>query len=579
MFNQKTILITGGTGTVGQALVRFFLDKTAAKKVIVFSRDEHKQYVMQREIPDSRLRFFLGDIRDLDRLQRAFHGVDIVVHAAALKQVPAMEYNPFEGVQTNILGTKNVIDAAITQNVSKSLLISTDKAADPASLYGATKLCAERLFTSANFYGAGMAKFSTLRFGNVIGSRGSIIETLLSEEGQKSVNITDPEATRFWMGTAQVAESVCFALEQMEGGELFIPKMASMKLIDVIEAIAPKAARSVVGRRPGDKLHEILLTKHEAPSTIDLGKFFVIIPEYLSQNFESNYAKYFQQGKKIQEGFSFESDTNKEWLTSAQLVALSAETVKKGRSIPGAIDVIVAGRMGSSRLPGKTLMTFGDGAVLDQVVKQLRRSRNIRKVIVATTTLPKDDAIAEHCRNKNYDCFRGSEEGLLERFYKAAEHFGSQIIVRSGADNPFVDIEEMDKMIEMLVNDGLSYIGNHKQGIPIGLGCEVFTFSALARAYFDARSPEEKEHVTLYFYSHPEIFRQKEVPPEPEKKMEGARLTLDTKEDYDLLTRVEKILRDKNLQINTKNILDCFRADPSLKNINKNVVQKALAGK
>ncbi|MBI2406637.1 MAG: SDR family NAD(P)-dependent oxidoreductase, partial [Candidatus Harrisonbacteria bacterium] len=232
----KTVLVTGGAGSFGKSFVKHLLANTAAKKVIVFSRDELKQYHMSRELQDGRLRFFLGDVRDLPRLERAFSGVDVVVHAAALKQVPALEYNPMEAVKTNVLGSQNVVEAAIDCGVSRALLISTDKAAYPANLYGSTKLCAEKLFVSGNTLSGDATKFATVRYGNVLGSRGSIVETLMRNQG-KTVHITDPKMTRFWINLEQASALVMFALREMEGGEIFIPKIPSMKLIDLVNAI------------------------------------------------------------------------------------------------------------------------------------------------------------------------------------------------------------------------------------------------------------------------------------------------------------------------------------------------------
>lgn len=311
---DKTILVTGGTGSFGKNFVKFILDNSQVKKVIVFSRDELKQYQLINSLGnDERLRFFIGDVRDKDRLQRAFHGVDIVVHAAALKQVPLLEYNPFEAVKTNVLGSQNVIEAAIDQNVKKVLLISTDKAAQPVNLYGSTKLCAEKLFVSGNSYSGGQTKFSCVRYGNVIGSRGSIVETLLGNrnKGEQKVYITDERMTRFWITLEQAFALVNFALENMEGGEIYIPKVPSMKVVDLFTALVPDAKREVIGIRPGEKIHEVLLTEQESRHTFELEKYFVIIPEFLdSKSFE----KYNKINNKLEEDFRFSSDNNKDWL-------------------------------------------------------------------------------------------------------------------------------------------------------------------------------------------------------------------------------------------------------------------------
>ena len=310
--NNKTILITGGTGSFGKSFIKYLLKNSDLRKIIIFSRDELKQFNMQREIADSRLRFFIGDVRDKERLERAFNGVDIVVHAAALKQVPTLEYNPFEAVKTNILGSQNVINVAINKGIKKVLLISTDKSAQPVNLYGSTKLCAEKLFVSGNSYVDGKTKFSCVRYGNVIGSRGSIVETLLNNRDIKKVQITDTEMTRFWITLEETFKLVLFALENMEGGEIFIPKIPSMKLVDLFDALVPMAEKEIIGIRPGEKLHEILLTEQESRHALSLENYYVVLPEFLG---EEKYKKYFEIGEKIEKNFRFTSDTNKNWLS------------------------------------------------------------------------------------------------------------------------------------------------------------------------------------------------------------------------------------------------------------------------
>lgn len=315
---NKSILITGGTGSFGKNFLRYILANSQAKRVVVFSRDELKQSQMQAEFKDdNRVRFFIGDVRDLPRLQRSFRGIDIVVHAAALKQVPTLEYNPFEAVKTNIIGTQNVIEAAIDQGVEKVVLISTDKAVQPVNLYGSTKLCAERLFISGNSYTGGKTKFSCVRYGNVIGSRGSIVETLLKNKESGKVYITDERMTRFWITLADSFQLVLFALQEMVGGEIFIPKIPSMKLTDLFAVLAPQASREVMGMRPGEKLHEALLTKEESSHTVELEKYFVIMPEFSFSG--ADYKKYSQQGKKLEAGWQYTSDGNSHWLTTSDL--------------------------------------------------------------------------------------------------------------------------------------------------------------------------------------------------------------------------------------------------------------------
>ena len=326
--DNKTILVTGGTGSFGKNFVKYILENYEVKKVIVFSRDELKQFNMERELNDERLRFFIGDVRDLQRLQRAFKEVDIIVHAAALKQVPTLEYNPFEAVKTNIIGSQNVIEAAIDQGVEKVLLISTDKAAQPINLYGSTKLCAEKLFISGNSYTAGKTKFSCVRYGNVIGSRGSIIETLRNNPEAGEVYITDERMTRFWLEFDKSFELVLFALTNMVGGEIFIPKVPSMKLVDLFKILVPGAKRKVIGIRPGEKVHETLLTKEEANHAVELNKYFVVLPQF-SFSKAQDYNKYNKRGKKLKINFEFCSNKNCEKLTKDKFLKL----IKKYDSI------------------------------------------------------------------------------------------------------------------------------------------------------------------------------------------------------------------------------------------------------
>jgi len=325
---DKVVLITGGTGSFGSNFVKLLSEKSKAKKIIVFSRDEFKQSLMQAQFKNEpRLRFFLGDVRDLRRLERAFNGVDVVVHASALKQVPALEYNPFEAVQTNILGTQNVIDAAIDTGVEKVLLISTDKAAHPVNLYGATKLCAERLIIAANAYAGGKTKFACVRYGNVLGSRGSLVEILLKNKENKELYITDERMTRFWIGLDRAFDLVLFALKNMEGGEIFIPKAPAMKVKELFETIAPSAKLKKIGIRPGEKIHEILLTRDESRHALDLGKYYVVLPENESSIPNKNKLKKYK-GKKLVQDFSLESHTTKDQISNKELMSV-IEKMKK----------------------------------------------------------------------------------------------------------------------------------------------------------------------------------------------------------------------------------------------------------
>lgn len=314
--DNKAILVTGGTGSFGQKFVRTLFEQTRASKIIVFSRDELKQSVMQAAMPDAdeRLRFFLGDVRDLSRLERAFHGVDYVVHAAALKQVPMLEYNPFEAVKTNILGTQNIIDAAVDQGVEKVVLVSTDKAANPANLYGATKLCAERLMIAGNAYGAGKTLLSVVRYGNVFGSRGSLVNIIAEQKKRGEVTLTHEEMTRFWITLDQGVELVFTVLSRMHGGEIFVPKIPSMKVKEFLTTLAPECAIRIVGIRPGEKLHEVLVTPEEARHAVEYPCYYVILPES-----DGRLRERYADGTPLPQGFFYSSATNADWLDAARL--------------------------------------------------------------------------------------------------------------------------------------------------------------------------------------------------------------------------------------------------------------------
>lgn len=319
----KTILITGGTGSFGKNFTKYILENSEAKKVIVFSRDELKQSVMENDMKDDRLRFFLGDVRDLQRLQRAFAGVDIVVHAAALKQVPALEYNPFEAVKTNILGSQNVIEAAIDQKVERVVLVSTDKAAQPVNLYGSTKLCAEKLFIAGNIYGDGTTRFCVVRYGNVVGSRGSIVETLIMNRNAHTVNITDERMTRFWIDLEKAFAIVLYALTHTEGGEIFIPKAQAMKVSDLFDIIMPKAKRNIIGIRPGEKVHEVLLTREEARHAVELDDYYVVVPEHTELFSREKTQKFFDKGTIPKADFHFSSDNIDHVMSKEELLTIT----------------------------------------------------------------------------------------------------------------------------------------------------------------------------------------------------------------------------------------------------------------
>ena len=311
--------MTGGTGSFGKMFVRIMQAEYHPKKLIIFSRDELKQYEMYNSgLDQQNLRYFIGDVRDKERLYRAFKGVDIVVHAAALKQVPSCEYNPFEAVMTNIMGARNVIDAAIDYGVKQVIALSTDKAASPINLYGATKMVAEKLFVQANSYrGLEGTRFSCVRYGNVVGSRGSVIPLFLSQRSNGKITITDVRMTRFLISLKQGVNFVISCIERMQGGEVFVPKIPSMKIMDVAKAIAPECEIVYVGIRPGEKLHETLISLDEARQTYELTDRFVIMPAYHGWG-SLDYKNY----KPVDESFSYTSDTNTKWLTGEELKAI-----------------------------------------------------------------------------------------------------------------------------------------------------------------------------------------------------------------------------------------------------------------
>lgn len=316
----KIILVTGGTGSFGKKFITKVL-KSDIKKVIVFSRDELKQYEMAQEFTDPRIRFFIGDVRDKDRLYRAFDGVDIVIHAAALKHVGACEYNPFEAVKTNIHGAQNIIEAAIDRKVKRVIALSTDKAASPINLYGATKLASDKLFVAGNSYvGNKNTRFSVVRYGNVVGSRGSVVPFFLKMKETGTLPITDERMTRFWITLDQGVQFVLNNLKRMHGGEIFVPKIPSMKVTDLAKAIAPECDVEYVGIRPGEKLHETMITEDDARRTLEFDSYYVIQPEFpwWDAHFEDG-------GKSLPDGFSYTSDKNNQWLTVEDLRALIFE--------------------------------------------------------------------------------------------------------------------------------------------------------------------------------------------------------------------------------------------------------------
>ena len=328
MFKNKTILITGGTGSFGKAFLKYLLiNHKDIKKIIIFSRDELKQFELSTQFSEKKypnIRYFLGDIRDKDRLDRAMEGVDYVIHAAALKQVPAAEYNPFEVIKTNVIGAQNIIEACLNTNVKKVIALSTDKACAPINLYGATKLCSDKLFISANnIVGKRKLSFSVVRYGNVMGSRGSVIPEFFKQKKSGSINITNKNMTRFNITMQQSIDLVIWSLNNSIGGEIFVPKIPSYKILDLAKTIAPEAKINIIGTRPGEKIHEELITESESGNAVELKKYFVILTSLITDSNGKALKNYWnsKKNKKIKKEFSYKSNTNNDFL--------SVENIKK----------------------------------------------------------------------------------------------------------------------------------------------------------------------------------------------------------------------------------------------------------
>lgn len=323
-FSDKTILITGATGSFGSRFIEELLHNHDPHAVRVYSRDELKQSDLQRRFAhDDRLRYLLGDVRDLPRLERATRGVDVIIHAAALKQVPACEYNPFEAVQTNVVGAENVVSAAIRNDVPLTIALSTDKAVNPVNLYGATKLCAEKIIVQGNAYAVDTpARFANVRYGNVVGSRGSVVPLFQSQAASGTLTITDERMTRFWITLDQAVQFVIDCLDRMEGGEVFVPQIPSMRVTDIAEAIAPEAECRIIGIRPGEKLHEVLLTEDESRHAVRMDGGYIVVPEYPSWPMRVSEGPF-----DLPDGFRYSSDLNTQWLSVEDLRAMLAGVV------------------------------------------------------------------------------------------------------------------------------------------------------------------------------------------------------------------------------------------------------------
>jgi UDP-N-acetylglucosamine 4,6-dehydratase len=322
-WKNQVVLITGGTGSFGRKCVELLLGEFHAGKVIVFSRDELKQHEMREGgLSHPNIRYFIGDVRDLSRLRRAMHGVDVVVHAAALKQVPACEYNPMEAIMTNIMGARNVVEAALDMGVQQVMALSTDKAVNPINLYGATKLAAEKLFVQSNAYAGGTGtRFSCVRYGNVVGSRGSVVPVFLRQRESGKITVTDERMTRFWLSLEQGVRFTLHCIQLMKGGEVFVPKIPSMRIIDLAKTMVPEAEIQYIGIRPGEKLHEVLISEDEARHTLEMEDMYVVEPAE-PMWFGHSWR---EQGKSLPDGFSYTSNNNTEWMDAQQIQKLIAQ--------------------------------------------------------------------------------------------------------------------------------------------------------------------------------------------------------------------------------------------------------------
>lgn len=334
-WHEKTVLVTGGTGSFGRKFTEILLKEYRPRRLVVFSRDELKQHEMSHVFPtgpDSPMRYFIGDVRDGDRLRRAMQGIDVVVHAAAMKQVPTCEYNPIEAVATNVTGARNIIEAALDVGVSRVLALSTDKAVNPANLYGATKLVAEKLFVQGNAYsGLGPTRFACVRYGNVIGSRGSVVPLFVKQRDQGRITVTDPRMTRFWMTIDRGVRFVISCVERMHGGEVFVPRLPSSQIGDLVRAVAPGCAVDCIGIRPGEKLHEVLISEDEARGAVRVGDMFVVKP-----GVPFHWGDLWQHGAALPEGFSYRSDNNPDGVTDAMMRDMVEEYVEPAARETGA---------------------------------------------------------------------------------------------------------------------------------------------------------------------------------------------------------------------------------------------------
>jgi len=535
VLKDKTILLTGGTGSFGSKFTEIALEKHNPAAIRIFSRGEKLQYDMERRFNDERLRFLIGDVRDKERLHRAMQGVDIVVHAAALKHVTACEYNPIEAVRTNINGAANIIDIATDGKIEKVMAISTDKAVHPVNLYGATKMTAEKLFIQGNSYtGSNPPMFSCVRYGNVIGSRGSVIPLFKKQKESGTLTLTSKEMTRFWITLDAGIEFVINCIGKMKGGEIFIPRIPSMKLIDIADAIAPKAKKKVIGIRPGEKLHEVLLTEDEARHSRAFKNYFVIEPEH------PFWDETIDSAGSLPEGFRYESNTNENWLSKEDIINILRE--------PNVMAVVQA-RTGSTRLPGKIMKKVNGITILEYVIKRLKLCKKLDKIIIATTDKKKDDIIEKFAIDNNIDYYRGSENDVLDRYMQTAKRYEIGNIVRITSDCPLIDPEIVDHIVEQHLKSKADFTSNViRRTYPKGLDVEVIKYSALSKAHKEATKKYDREHVMPYIWGNPNKFKLLNIQAPPNLTRPDIRITLDTQEDFNIIEKVLKHFKELNFK-------------------------------
>lgn len=569
--DNKVILVTGGAGSFGRKFAEVALAKHNPKAIRIYDNRELAAVEMDRKLQDPRLRFLIGDIRDVNRLSRAMNGVDIVVHAAALKHVPLCEYNPIEAVKTNIDGTANVIDAAINNGVKKAIIISTDKAALPNNLYGATKLVAEKLFIQGNSYVRDYATiFSCARYGNFLGSSGSVIPLFLEQKAKGELTITDERMTRFWVTLEQGVDFVIDSIASMKGGEIFVPKIPSMKIVDLAKAIAPEAKINIIGMRSGERIDEILLTAEEARHAKEFDTHFIIEPEFNFWDVNNH-----KDAQRPARDFEYSSHTNNQWLVQEDIVKIvKSLTSAFAAPKPKKVLAIIQARMGASRLPGKVLLDIEGKPMLSHIIDRVRSAKKIDDIVLSIPDTSENDILETFAQGLNMKFFRGSEHNVLSRFYGAAQKHPADIIVRITADNPFVDPELIDQAIESHIAAGADYSSPMlTPQLPLGVGVEVFDAKAFEKVFQQALTLEEKEHVTPYFYRNPGIFKINAIAVDHALHLPSARLTVDTQEDLQLARELYKKIYTHSI----KEVISLLGKNPELLRTNGAIQQKTLS--